>query len=218
MRNRPVMLACGESTLAGLGRLVVAALVLCTGWSRAVAQSDNPVYVDDSPQAWETFRQAQDQARNNAGEAVRLYQELLDEFAMKIIPAAETESDHFKAVRQRVHDALSGNPALLERYMLIQTPQAETLLQDGDLERLAITRALTEPGLEAMLRLAQVDLESGRFATALAWLHEALNHPKIDDRRAAHAWFMIGLAEHDLGHAAPAQAALDALGELGAAA
>src|SRR5688572_27925485 len=145
----------------------------------AAAQSDNPVYVDDSPQAWELFRQAQDQTRNNASEAVRLYQELLDEYAMKLIPVSENSPDHFRAVRQRVLQALRGSRPLLERYLLIQTPHAETLLQAGELEQLARTRSLTEPGLEAMLRLAQRDVEAARFQTSLSRLFECLSHPAL---------------------------------------
>ena len=66
------------------------------------AQTDNPVYLDDSPQAWELFRQAKDQTRNNAGEAVRLYQELLDDFGLKLIPFSEATPDQFAS---RYHPA-----------------------------------------------------------------------------------------------------------------
>ena len=49
----------------------------------AAGQQDNPVYVDDSPRAWELFLLARDQAADNVGEAVRLYQELLDDYGEK---------------------------------------------------------------------------------------------------------------------------------------
>ena len=39
--------------------LLLALLSVCRG---SLAQTDNPVYVDDSPQAWLLFLQAQDQA------------------------------------------------------------------------------------------------------------------------------------------------------------
>jgi hypothetical protein len=54
------------------------------GLSTAVAQQENPVYVDDSPRAWELFQLARDQARANLSEAARLYQELLDDYARTI--------------------------------------------------------------------------------------------------------------------------------------
>ena len=38
----------------------------------AAAQPENPVYVDDSPRAWELFQLAREQAADNQGESVRL--------------------------------------------------------------------------------------------------------------------------------------------------
>src|SRR5262245_18658225 len=180
------------------------------------AQTDNPVYVDDSPQAWELFRQAKDQTRNNAGEAVRLYQELLDDFGLKLIPFSEATPDQFASVRQRVLETLSEDLALLERYRLIQTPAAEQLLQAQDLQKLAMTRSLTEPGLEALLRLAQQDLEAARFYTALDWLAQAQGHPDLTGKRAAHCRFMTGLAWHYLNNPHEVEAAQEALAQLGA--
>jgi hypothetical protein len=110
----------------------------------AHAQPENPVYVDESPQAWETFRRAADQTRQNATEAVRLYQQLLDEFALKLIPASEADADHYMSVRSRVNQTLRNNDALLQRYREIQTPQAQKLLEAGSLEALARSRSLTE--------------------------------------------------------------------------
>ena len=180
------------------------------------AQTDNPVYLDDSPQAWELFRQAKDQTRNNAGEAVRLYQELLDDFGLKLIPFSEATPDQFASVRQRVLETLADDQALLELYRLIQTPAAEQLLQAQDLQRLAMTRSLTEPGLEALLRLAQQDLEAARFYTALDWLEQAQRHPDLTGRRAAHCRFMTGLAWHYLNNPHEVEAAQEALAQLGA--
>ena len=180
----------------------------------ARGQSDNPVYVDDS-QAWELFRQAQDQARDNAGEAVRLYQELLDEFGMKLIPVSEASPEHYEAVRQRVPEALQAEPALLDRYRLIQTPQAEVLLQNGELERLVATRSLTQPGMEALLRLGQRDLEAAKFQTARGWLNEAAMHIDLDTRRAAHCHFMLGLIGQYLDDPAAVADSLAMLAELG---
>ena len=72
------------------------------------------------------------------------------------------------------------------RYALIETPQAQRMLQTGELRRLALTRTLTEPGLDALLHLAQADLESARFYSAIDWLREAVEHPDLGGRRAAH--------------------------------
>ncbi|MCI0629551.1 MAG: PQQ-binding-like beta-propeller repeat protein [Phycisphaerales bacterium] len=198
-------------------RSILIILVIGCFAPRTLAQPENPVYVDDSPQAWELFRHAQDQVRHNAGEAVRLYQELLDDFALKLIPVAEGEAarDHFTAVRRRVVQALRRDPALLERYRSIQTPAAERLLQSNELERLAMTRSLTAPGLEALLRLAQRELEAARFRQANWWLSQAIEHPDLDDRKAGHCHFMLGLAGHYLGEPDQVQLSLEALSGLG---
>ncbi len=96
--------------------LVALAAVLLIGLARAAGQQDNPVYVDDSPRAWELFLQAGDQAADNLGEAIRLYQELLDDYGMKLLPVTLTAPDHFVSVRARVLDELAGNRTLLDRY------------------------------------------------------------------------------------------------------
>ncbi len=165
----------------------------------ASARQVNPVYVDDSPRAWELFRRARDQAPDNASEAARLYQELLDDYGLKLVPVSEAARDHFVAVRLRVLAQLRADDELRRRYVLIETPQAQRMLQAGELERLALTRTLTEPGLDAMLHLAQADLESARFHSAIDWLREAVDHPALGGRRAAHCWLMLGLAAHYLG-------------------
>lgn len=177
----------------------------------AWAQVENPVYVDDSPHAWELFRQAQDQTAQNVGEAVRLYQELLDDFALKLIPVSEAATNQYKAVRQRVLEALLQDEELLERYRTIQKPLAEQLLASGELERLALTRSLTEAGLEALLRLAQRNLEAGRFSTAMSLLRQAAAHPDCVNRRAVHTQFMLGTAAHYLGQPEVAAGALQQL-------
>lgn len=196
--------------------IVVIALLSAMVSTSAIAQQENPVYVDDSPQAWELFRRAADQVRENTAESVRLYQELLDDFGLKLIPAVANEPDYFASVRRRVLVMLRSDQRLLERYRQMQTPQAQQMLEAGYLQKLARTRPLTEPGLEAMLRLAQDDLEAARFHSALVWLDQALNHPDLASRRAAHAHFMRGLALHNLHDQALVQQEAEALAELGA--
>ncbi len=204
-------------------RFAIFTLLLVLGLADAArAQTDNPVYVDDSPQAWEQFRQAQDQTRNNGGEAVRLYQELLDDFGLKLIPVSANSSDQFQAVRRRVLDDLIANPPLLERYRIIQKQSAEQMLQSNDLERLAMTRSLTDAGLEALLRLAQRELEFGRFRAASTWLEQARTHPLFLNpgpataRLAAHTQYMSGTAAHYLNDTAASRQAITDLSKLGA--
>ncbi len=190
--------------------IVSALLALCA--RPALAQLDNPVYINDSPQAWELFRRAVDQVKDNPTEALARYQELLDDYASKVMPA-NTGSDHYVSVRSRVLAELSSNDALLERYQLSEDAQAQRLLDAGDLQRLAITRSLTEPGLEALLRLAQENLEAGRFLTARRWLAEAAEHASLTGRRATHYRYMLGLAAYYLSDKAGVDAALAALSQ-----
>ena len=197
-------------------RLLGLALAV-SGWLVPPAPGQaNPVYVDDSPRAWELFRQAREQAKDNLGEAVRLYQELLDDYAEKLLPIDEAREDHLVAVRSRVLIELAARERLLSRYRLMETAEARRLLESGHLRRVALRRTLTEPGLEALLRLAQQDLESARFRSALVWLEQAAEHPDLDGRRAAHCWFMIALGAHYLADARRLDAAIAALTDLGA--
>lgn len=173
-------------------------LVACPAW----AQTESPVYVDDSPLAWEMFQRAQDQSRENVAEAVRLYQELLDQFGTKLIPVAAAERDRMYSTRARVIEALRGDNDLLKRYQLIALAEAKRLLEAGELRQLVETRSLTAPGLEALLRLGQRELESARFHSALRLLDEAAVHPNLDAQRQAHCTYMIALASHYLGDTA----------------
>lgn len=194
-----------------------AALVfVLAGTGRLEARQDNPVFVEDSPVAWELFRRTEDQVSENVGEAVRQVQELLSEYPLKLIPVSHAAVDHFTSVRWRVVELLRSNPELLERYRLIEDAEAGRLLEAGRLRELALTRPLTESGLEALLRLAQSDLERGRFHATRDWLEGALKHTDLEDRRAAHAWFMWGVASHHLEDETAAREALSRLTELGA--
>jgi outer membrane protein assembly factor BamB len=178
----------------------------------------NPVYVDDSPRAWELLQRATDQSRDNAGEAIRLYQELLDDYALKLVPVTDAATDHFVSVRRRVLAALAADPELLERYRLIEAAEAGRLLEAGELGQLARTRPLTEPGLDALLRLAQRDFESARFRSARRWLGEAVEHPDLEGRRSVHAWLLLGQCAHYLDDDATRERALAALEAAGPAA
>ncbi len=196
-------------------QLAVLCMVAGLMTGRHAAAQANPVYVDDSPQAWELFRQAVDQSAENTGEAVRLFQQLLDEFPLRLIPAFESAEGHYRSVRGRVLDQISSNPELLERYQLIASAEAARMLEAGDVERLAITRALTMSGLKALLRLGQHDLERARFASAISWLDEAINHPAISLEQESHAWYMLGVAAGYSGNLALLQEARQALASIG---
>jgi hypothetical protein len=184
--------------------------------SRSVtAQQDNPVYVDDSPRARQLLLQARDQARDNLGEAVRLYQELLEDYGPRLLPSAR-DPDLFMPVRATVLAELAADARLLERYRAAESPEAQRQLEACLLETVALGRSLTGPGLEALLLLAQEDLEAGSFYAALGRLGEAARHPDLDARRAAHCWYMTGAASSFLGDHAGVEHASAALKQMGA--
>ena len=180
---------------------VILLTVLLWPVSPCAAQIENPVYVDDSPQAWLLFQQARDQTKDNMGEAVRLYQELLVKHGLKLIPVSRNTQDHFASVRSRVLAELLTNKDLLERYRLIESAEAQRLFQEGQLSLLAQTRTWTEPGLDALLLLGPSYLEASQFYSALHRLTEALRHPDLNSESEIGCWHMIGIASHFLGDA-----------------
>ncbi len=206
-----------ESAYRGPMTSLVVAIIVAASIDVA-ARADNPVYVDDSPRAWEIFRQAQDQAQDNVGEAVRLYQELLDDYTFKLLPVHDTAESHFVGVRARVLAELKDNARLQRRYRTIEAAAAKRLLAGNQLRELALTRPLTQAGLQALLRLGQEALESARFRATLTWLGEALEHPDLTGRESVHAWYMIGVAAHYLEHFGLRAEAMDNLAVQGAAA
>lgn len=196
-------------------RSAIAALSMLTA---AATAQENPVYVNDSPAALAMLRQGEDQIRDNPGEAIRLFQNLLDEYPMKLVPVTDTATDQFISVRSRVLRAIRSHESLLERYQSFATPEAQRMLESGQFERLAVTRPLTEPGLEALLSLAQARFEDAHFNAALLWLDQAAQHPHCTGQYAAHTWYMTAASSHflgDVGMVQHAQAQLEQSGDTG---
>ena len=193
--------------------LSIALVILC---AQPAAAQDNPVYVYDSPRAWQQFRQAVDQSAENLGEAVRLLQELLDEDHSRILPISEADPAHFVSVRARVNATLSANADLLDRYRQIESARAEQLLERDEIDRLVITRSLTTSGLEGLLRLAQRELEAGRFHAALDWLEEARSHDLLNNERDQHVALMQAIAWQHLAEPAHRDEAQARAGDLAA--
>ncbi|MHC5022418.1 MAG: outer membrane protein assembly factor BamB family protein [Planctomycetota bacterium] len=182
----------------------------------AFARQESPVYVDQSPRAWELYQRARDQARDNPGETVRLCQELLDEYPLRLLPIGDGQTDHLTSVRRRVLDMLRADKSLLDRYRIVTSTEAERLLETGALDQLARSRSLTKPGLTALLRLAQGDLEAARFHAARGRLAEALNHPDLTGRPRLHALFMLAVCAQYQGDTTGADLARASLRAAGA--
>lgn len=145
-----------------------------TAWAQGVA---NPVYVDDSPVASETFARVRDHlASGNGDEAVRVLQILLDEQAERLV-ASETDRAVFVSVRAGVQGLLLSTPALLERYRVVVGPRAQLALEEG--RRAVVERAmlLTRAGLDAAVSIARQEIEEARFEAARLTLEQLERHP-----------------------------------------
>ncbi len=185
-------------------RYILAWVVMAVTTSAVVSAQLSPVYVDDSPIAWEMYREAREQADVNVVEAVRLYQELLDEFAVRLLPAHETDGHRFQAVRRAVLNDLlrdADQGGLLERHRSMERAEAQRLHDAGEFERLVLTRPWTQPGLDGLLRITQRHIESARFDAAVEVLELILAHPDLpaQPQVAAFAWFMRAQAAYYTG-------------------
>ncbi|MDX2147749.1 MAG: PQQ-binding-like beta-propeller repeat protein [Planctomycetota bacterium] len=143
----------------------------------APAQQAVPVYVDDSIVARETLLRLDDLiATNNLGEAVRALQAVLDAEADRLLETLGSP-DVFQDVRTRVHAAIIERPALLDRYIADQEPEANVMLRGGRHSEVERSRLLTPSGFEAALRVAQEHLVAARFEAARLVLAQLDAHP-----------------------------------------
>mgnify|MGYP000131124289 CR=1 FL=1 len=163
--------------------IAVAAIVLAIAGAPAsvcAQQQLNPVYVDDSPVASETFSRVKDHlGAGNVDEAVRVLQILLDEQGDRVIGLA-TDQDLFISVRESVHRLVLGDARLLDRYRQNIGPRAAAMLARGEVAALERQCLMTAEGFEAALRLAQSQLEAAQFEASLRTLLQLEDHP---DRR-----------------------------------
>ncbi|MCH8507945.1 MAG: PQQ-binding-like beta-propeller repeat protein, partial [Phycisphaerales bacterium] len=164
----------GRGSVAGV--LCAVAIGLAASPAAAQIEETSPVYISDAPLAEETLGTLDALlARGGADEAVRLLQRILEEQGERLV--GTDEPGLFVSVRQRVHERIRTDAALLEAYRVRQTPRARVLLTEGRWADVARASWLTEPGFEAALRSAQTQIESARFAPGVRVLEELLDHP-----------------------------------------
>lgn len=143
----------------------------------AAAQRAMPVYMDDSPAAEQALGRVGDLARiGNLDEACRVLQQLLIRDADRVLPAPR-EEDLFISVRTAAHELLLKNPDLLERYRALESARAASMLEADQAAEVERTRLYTRAGLEAVLTIAQRQMESARFGGAWQMLMQAEEHP-----------------------------------------
>jgi outer membrane protein assembly factor BamB len=149
-----------------------------------LGQQANPVYVDDSPAAADTFVRVREHvSAGNLDEAVRVLQVLLDDQPDRLV-ASPADSDLFRSVRAATHDTLLGNAALLDRYRTAFGPRAQRLLGEGEDRLVERSLLLTPAGFDATLTLAQAALEDARFEHARMLLEQLDKHPDRKKERA----------------------------------
>ena len=163
------------------------------------APPPNPVFVNDSAEAARLLARAQDLTTTNPAETVRLIQIVLDEHQDMLVPDPQ-ENGRFESARSVALGILLTDDALLKRYDRAESRRAREMLEEGRLRGLVETRSATRAGLEALLLLAQQNLEAGRLAIADSWLEEALAHHLMTDEDRWAAWLMRGMASHGRGH------------------
>ena len=160
-------------------------------------QQANPVYVDDSPAAADTFVRVREHvSAGNLDEAVRILQVLLDDQPDRLVVSG-TDPDLFVNVRGAVNDLLLASPKLLERYRAMFGPRAERQLSEGQTDVVERSLMLTPSGLDAVLRLSQLAMEDARFEHARQLLEQADKHPdRTGDRAKLASQMMTTLARY----------------------
>ncbi|MGA1056765.1 MAG: PQQ-binding-like beta-propeller repeat protein [Phycisphaerales bacterium] len=207
-------------------RGIATACLLAASWAftepaaLARPQDSVAVMVDESPTATQLAERMLEQRQANVGESARIAARLLAEFGDRLVPDPERGDGAFRSVRAAVEAALATHPDLLGRYRELAETDASERLAAGDLEGLHREALFTAAGLEATLRLAQLDVERGLASQALRRLHRIDAHPDLEGealRRAAAIealarWVEGEADESPLGTPPPARVAADPLG------
>ena len=200
--------------------VMLAAAILGGGPALAAPQDTVAVMVYESPTASQLAERMLEQRAANVGESARIAARLLAEFGARLVPDPEGGEGSFRSVRRAVEAALVAAPDLLARYRELAEADADERLAAGDLERLHREALFTRAGLEATLRLAQIDLERGLGAQSLRRLERVAEHPDLvgDARRRAEAiealarWVEGDAAANGLEAPPPARTASDPFG------
>lgn len=148
---------------------------------------ESPVFVNESSAAVEGLMRVTELANSGAlDQAASLCSRLLVEEADALIASA-SDASLYSSCRARLHAVLLAKPALLERYRSSQSALAVPLLEKGRLLELERSWLLTPSGLEAVLRLVQLDIESARIGAATRRLDEISCHPDLTGKNAKDA-------------------------------
>jgi outer membrane protein assembly factor BamB len=147
------------------------------GASPAAAQRGRTVYPDEGVGTNDALLRVRELSEaGNTPEALRVLQKTIDSEGEQLV-ASPADKDVFIPVRGYIHEQLLADPDLLNRYRTEQEPAAARLLAEGKYNEVEQTRLLTTSGFEAVLRLAQIELETARFESARLMLRQLERHP-----------------------------------------
>jgi outer membrane protein assembly factor BamB len=160
-----------------IARPIALALGLVLAAAPALAQRGRTVYPDEGVGTGDALVRVRELSEaGNMPEALRVLQKTIEAEGEQLI-ASPADKEVFIPVRGFIHELLLSNPDLLKRYRTEQEPAAAKLLEAGKYSELEQTRLLTTSGFEAVLRLAQIELEAARFESARLMLRQVENHP-----------------------------------------
>lgn len=158
---------------------------LATTVPAAWGQETVAVMVDESATATQLLDRLREQRPGNLLEGARLADRVLREFTDRLVPSSEGDPDLFRAARWEVEAALRADPELATAFAETASIRASRMLDAGELEAVVRTARWTPAGLEATLRLAQLDAEAGRGRMGLRRLERLEGHPGLLDVTAA---------------------------------
>lgn len=147
-----------------------------------------PIYTDDSTAAGEGIARSMDQlARGNVDEAVEVLRGLLRTDGDRVMPAPDAPGLYY-SVRDVINRLLLRHDELFERYLAVESAEAQRLLALGLFAQVERVALLTPAGFEASMRLAQQRMESAQFDAAWLTLAALEEHPNRREADSAIAF------------------------------
>ena len=168
-------------------RLLAAILFTWFASAPLYGRSTNPVYVEDSPAVADLAARADDlRSQERLVEAVRLYQQIIEEYASRVI---EQEENLYIGAARWAQMRLHSDEALLNAYRRSHEPIAQRRLREAmgpranldSLARVVRQFGMCRSGLEAAIHLAASCLEHGRMSDAAVVLDDMAGHHDLGE-------------------------------------
>jgi outer membrane protein assembly factor BamB/tetratricopeptide (TPR) repeat protein len=161
---------------AAIRSLLCLMLVSCPAFGQRDAH--NPVFVPSDAQAVTRLEELDRLIRDEQlTAAARLAQELLDNAADQLVQVGPGETELFIPIGSAVESRLAMHPELLAAWRAEYDVAAEVARRRGDPLNAVRRYRMTPAGGAALIDLAALWLEDGRFHAAAHALADALDHP-----------------------------------------